>query len=315
MTASMRAVLLSGYGGPEVLRLDRLPVPTPGPEQVLVRVHAAGVNPADLLVRRGKRRLFTRARPYVPGSDVAGEVARIGPGVEEWRPGQHVFAMLNRFAGGGYAEYALASAAALAALPASLSFEQAAALPRPALTALRALHDLARLRPGQSLLVNGASGAVGSTAVQLARHYGAEVTGVASAGRVEQVRALGASRVLDYAADDFTRERQRWDVVFDAAGTRRFRECRRCLVPAGSFVTTAVHPSNLALSRLPRGWPGPSARVVLTAPDGAGLTTLAGLFDRGLLVAPTPRVLPLEHCAQAHAELEQGDRTKWVLTP
>lgn len=315
MAAQMRAVLLTGYGGPEVLRPGRLPVPAPGPGQVLVRVRAAGVNPADLLVRSGGRRALTRARPYVPGSDVAGEVTEVGAGVAGWRPGQRVFALLARFAGGGYAEYALATPDALAAMPAGLSFDQAAALPRPALTALRALRDLARLRAGQSVVVNGASGAVGSTAVQLARHLGAEVTGVAGPGRLDRVRALGARHVVDYTREDFTRTGHRWDVVLDAAGTRRFRDARRALTPAGAFVTTAARPATLTLDRLTRAWPGPAARVVLVRPDGTALATLAGLIEGGALTAPEPRPVALEHAARAHARLEGGDRGKWVLTP
>jgi NADPH:quinone reductase-like Zn-dependent oxidoreductase len=279
MMLPMRAAVLTGYGGVERLELRDVARPEPGPGQLLVRVRAAGVNPIDWKIRQGRLRLVLPGRlPLILGFDVAGEVAAIGPEVTQFEPGDAVYAMLDSRHGGGYAEYAAVGDGAAALKPEALSFEQAAAVPLAALTALQALRDIAEVRPGQRVAVVGASGGVGHFAVQLAADLGAEVTAVAGPERQDFVRQLGARRAVDSTREDFTaldepgvarrdggtrrddsvrpsgatggdpdREPDStdcatYDAVFDAAGVSSFAACQPALEPGGVYVTTRVGP-------------------------------------------------------------------------
>ncbi len=202
---TMRAAVLTGYGGVERLELREIPRPEPGAGQLLVRVRAAGVNPIDWKIRQGKLRLLLPARfPLVLGFDVAGEVVTVGPEVADFAPGDAVHAMLDGRHGGGYAEYAVVGQAAAALKPEALTWEEAAALPLAALTAWQALRDLADLQPGERVAVTGAAGGVGHFAVQIAAALGARVTAVAGPGHQDLVRRLGAHRTVDYTREDFT---------------------------------------------------------------------------------------------------------------
>jgi NADPH:quinone reductase-like Zn-dependent oxidoreductase len=234
----VKAVLNHRYGGPESLELGEADAPEPAEGQVLVRVRAASVNPYDWHVMRGAPylvRLFAGLRrPSSPllGADLAGIVESVGAGVTRFRPGDEVF-------GGGegaYAELAVVKEDRLAAKPAGLTFEQAAAIPIAGTTALQGLRDHGDLQAGQRVLVNGAGGGVGTFAVQIAKSMGAHVTGVCSAGKLELVRSLGAEEVIDYAADDFTRSGP-FDLVLDTVSTRPLREVRRALTPSGTLIS------------------------------------------------------------------------------
>jgi NADPH:quinone reductase-like Zn-dependent oxidoreductase len=234
----VKAILNHRYGGPEGLELGDAGAPEPAEGQVLVRVRAASVNPYDWHVMRGTPylvRLFAGLRrPSSPllGADLAGIVESIGAGVTRFRPGDEVF-------GGGegaYAELAVAKEDRLAAKPASLSFEQAAAISIAGTTALQGLRDHGRLQAGQRVLVNGAGGGIGTFAVQIAKSMGAHVTGVCSTGKLELVRSLGADEVIDYTVDDFTR-RGPFDLVLDTVSNRPLREVRRALTPRGTLVS------------------------------------------------------------------------------
>jgi NADPH:quinone reductase-like Zn-dependent oxidoreductase len=234
----VRAILNYRYGGPESLELGEADAPEPAEGQVLVRVRAASVNPYDWHVMRGAPylvRLFAGLRrPSSPllGADLAGIVESVGAGVTRFRPGDEVF-------GGGegaYAELAVVKVDRLAAKPAGVTFEQAAAIPIAGTTALQGLRDHGGLQAGQRVLINGAGGGVGSFAVQIAKSMGAHVTGVCSDGKLELVRSLGADEVIDYAADDFTR-RGPFDLVLDTVSTRPLREVRRALTPSGTLIS------------------------------------------------------------------------------
>jgi NADPH:quinone reductase-like Zn-dependent oxidoreductase len=236
-----RVVSQERYGGPEVLQLSRQQRPRPGPGQVLVCVHAASVNARDWHVMRGEprlarlvdRRVFGRRGPRVAtrGTDLAGVVAAVGDGVEQWRPGDAVFGEGE----GTFAEYAVASADQLAELPAGTPFDRASTLPLAASTALLCL-DETRLEPGGELLINGASGGVGTFAVQVSKAMGLHVTAVVSTRNVALARSLGADEVVDYTVTDFTRTGATYDAVVDLVGNRRLRDLRRVVRPGGRLV-------------------------------------------------------------------------------
>jgi NADPH:quinone reductase-like Zn-dependent oxidoreductase len=237
----MLGVVQHRYGGPDVLTLDRVPKPEPGPDEVLVQVQAASVNARDWHIMRGEPRVarlmdprtFRRRHPRtaIRGTDVAGIVEAVGAGVTRWRPGDAVFGEGR----GTFAEYAIAPTDALAAIPDGVSVDAAAALPLAATTALLCLRA-ADPQPGADVLINGASGGVGTFALQLARTMGLRTTAVVSARNADQARRLGASHVIDYTARDFTRSGHRYDIVVDLVGNRRLRDLHRTVQPGGALV-------------------------------------------------------------------------------
>ena len=309
----MRAVGLRRYGPPEVLEPLQVKMPEPGPDDVLIRVAAAGVNPADCLLRSGKLRFVARSRmPFVPGADVAGVVEAVGPNVTRFGVGDPVYAMLPNTAGGGYAEYAVASSAAAAPAPSGLTLGEAAAVPLAALTALQALRDKADLPPGARLLVNGASGGVGTFAVQIARAMQADVTAATSGRNADLVRGLGADEVLDYTREDVTAGEARHDVIFDAVNILPFRKARRALRPDGVFVTV-----NPFIGRITPGWfsrfrGGRRIESLLARPDGRDLERIGAWISAGEVAPVIDHSYPLADAATAHRRSETG-RTRGKL--
>jgi NADPH:quinone reductase-like Zn-dependent oxidoreductase len=248
----MKAIVHNRYGRPDVLELREVDVPVPDNDQVLVRVVASSVNPVEWYEVTGP--YFARLgsglrRPKDPtvGADVAGRVQAVGRDVTDFRPGDEVFGV----SGGSWAEYACASPARLALKPANLSFAQAAAVPVAGVTALQALRDKGRVQAGQKVLINGASGGVGTFAVQIAKTLGADVTAVCSSRNVELVRSLGADRVVDYTREDFTKSGERHDLMLDIAGSRSFFEFRRVLTPEATVVLVGGRMTYRRLGPLP----------------------------------------------------------------
>src|SRR4051794_7772401 len=243
LTTTMNAVVHDRYGPPDVLRPAELPRPVPGAGEVVIRNRVVTVTAADCAFRAADpffARFATgllRPRRAVLGGNVAGEVAAVGPGVSGHPVGARVVGVAG-VAMGGYAEYTRLPAAAVVPIPDALGFADAVAVVEGGLTALPFLRDHAELGPGHRILVNGASGAVGTSAVQLARHFGATVTGVCGPANVDLVRSLGAAAVVDRSETDFTAERAAYDVVFDAVGRSSFGRCRRALRPGGAYLTT-----------------------------------------------------------------------------
>jgi NADPH:quinone reductase-like Zn-dependent oxidoreductase len=311
----MRAVSFAQYGPPDVLRLSDRPAPEPGPGQVLIRVAAAGVNPADANLRSGSLRWVARTRlPFVPGSDVAGTVAALGPGVSGRTVGERVFAMTPVDAGGGYAELVAVRAADVAPAPATLTSEQAASVPLAALTALTALRDRGRLEKGRSVLVVGAAGGVGSFAVQIGQILGAHVVAAAGAGSAGLLHDLGADEVLDRSVDDGLDARGRYDVVFDAVGVHPFGRMRPALRRTGVAVTVSPRRGNPLAAGLSRMRPGPALTGFLVRPSGPDLAVLAGWADAGLLRPVIERCYALHEAADAHRRIEtRRTRGKLVL--
>ena len=234
----MKAIVIEKYGSPDVLQFKEVERPTPNDNQVLVRVQAASANPLDWHLMRGEpfiaRLMGTgllKPKSSKVGADVAGRVEAVGKDVTQFKPGDEVFGTCN----GSFAEYACAREDRLALKPANVSFEEAAAIPVAATTALQGLRNKGRIQPGQKVLVNGASGGVGTFAVQIAKSYGTEVTGVCSTRNLDLVRKIGADHVVDCTQEDFTKnEQQRYDLIFDAVGNRSVSDYKRALKPGGT---------------------------------------------------------------------------------
>jgi NADPH:quinone reductase-like Zn-dependent oxidoreductase len=240
----MKAIVQDRFGAPDVLRLADIARPEPEPGEVLLRMHAAGLNPYDWHMVRGDPLIarlipgavgLTKPRHRVAGLDAAGQVEAVGPDVRDFRVGDEVLG----FCPGALAEYACVSAEQVVPKPPSLTFEEAAAIPIAATTALRAIRDVGQVRSGHRVLINGAAGGVGTYAVQIARALGAEITGVCGTASSELVLSLGASHVIDYTTDDFTSERARYDVILDNAGSQRLARLRNALKPGGTLILNA----------------------------------------------------------------------------
>ncbi len=304
----MKAVYFERFGPSDVLRYGDWPRPVPRPDEVLIEVHAAAVNPRDWLIRSGRyplRWLLPRL-PFVLGSDVSGVVAQVGGRVRGFDRGDEVYAMQPSSRGfGGYAEAVAVPARAVARKPRTMTHEEAAGVPLAALTALQALRDDARLAAGQKVVVVGASGGVGHYAVQIARALGAEVAGVSSTANVELVKSLGADRVVDYKAARFQDVLSGYHVVFDVVGRESLASCARVLRPGGTYVTTIPRLSTgyealatrlrRAVSRRAR-----RSRVVLVRARGRDLERLTRWIEDGRLTTVIDSVHPLEDAARAH---------------
>lgn len=243
----MKAIVYHSYGSPDVLQLEEVKKPAATDDQALVRIHATAVTPFDWHFLTGTpfvARFFAgllKPKHEILGHDLAGRVEAVGENVTRFEPGDEVFGHSDT--AGGYAEYVSVPEAQLSLKPASLSFEEAAAVPLSALTALTCLCGLGQIKAGQKVLINGASGGVGTLAVPIAKSFGAEVTGVCSTRNLELVRSIGADHVVDYTQEDFARNEGAYDLVFDAVAKRSFSDCKRALKPAGIYVTTAFSPA------------------------------------------------------------------------
>jgi NADPH:quinone reductase-like Zn-dependent oxidoreductase len=234
----MKAIVYRNYGSPDVLKCEEIEKPTAGDNEVLIKVRAASVNPLDSHLMRGGpyivRKLLGLLNSKIkrPGVDVAGQVEAVGKNVTQFKPGDEVFGSCR----GAFAEYACPSESRLVIKPGNVTFEQAAAAPVAAYTALQGLRDKGKIQPGQKVLINGAAGGVGTFTVQIAKSFGADVTGVCSAGNLEMVRSIGADRAIDYTQEDFTKNDQRYDLIFDLVGNHSLSACRRVLNPNGIYI-------------------------------------------------------------------------------
>ncbi|MGW6985568.1 NADP-dependent oxidoreductase [Streptomyces sp. NPDC054932] len=301
----MRAVTQDRAGGPEVLRLVETERPSPGPTEVLVRVHAAGVNPADWQTR--SRGVFSTGAtpPFTLGFDVSGVVEAVGRGVTVLRPGDAVFGM-PRFPhpAGAYADYVTAPARHFVHLPEGLGHIEAAAVPLAALTAWQALVDTAGIGPGSRVLIHAAAGGVGHLAVQIAKSRGAYVIGTAREAGHGFLRALGADELVDHTRRDFAEDVSDVDVVLDAVGPAYWSRSLRTLRPGGTLVSIVPPDETFPVEQARAA--GVRAVFMLVEPDRCGLSRIASLIERGLLRVEVGAVLPLEDAARAHALGEAG---------
>lgn len=241
-TETMKAIVYHQYGSPDVLNLEEVPKPIPSDDEILVRIRATTVNAWDWHGLRGKP-MFARVstgllkpKHKILGADVAGIVEAIGKDVTQFQPGDEVFGDVAEFGGGGFAEYVSASEKAFALKPGNITLEEAATVPLAALTALQGLRDKGQIQPGQKVLINGASGGVGTFAVQIAKSFDTEVTAVCSTKNLDMARSIGADHVIDYTREDFTRNGQRYDLIFDGVGNRSVPDIKRALSSKGMCV-------------------------------------------------------------------------------
>jgi NADPH:quinone reductase-like Zn-dependent oxidoreductase len=309
----MRAVVIDRYGGPEVLRPTTVPRPVPTRGQVLVRTRFIGVNPKDVIVRKGKFKIATGKKfPLIVGHDIAGEVVEAGLGAD-LAEGDIVYGMINDFAGRAYAEYAAVDCRQLAIAPSSIELRVAAAVPLAAQTALQALRDDARVTPKQKILINGASGGVGVFAVQIATILGAEVTAVCSHRNVELVRELGAVHVIDYTKTELIDLGERFDAIFDVFGNYRFDEIRHLLNAGGIYVHTV--PSARIFKDIVRTLVSRQrAKLVIVRSRRAQLDWIRQQIDGGRLRVVVDRFFSLDNAAEAHRYMEtKRARGKVVL--
>jgi NADPH:quinone reductase-like Zn-dependent oxidoreductase len=309
----MKAAVYRRYGPPDVIRIEDVPRPDPKPTELLVRVRATTVSAGDARLRSARvppgfglmMRLgfgITGPRKPILGWDFAGEVAAVGASVSRFAPGDKVFGAGMRC----HAEYVAVNESSAAALPRSLTFEAAASLVFGGMTSLFFLRDKARIQPGEHILINGASGAVGSAAVQLAKHFGGTVTGVCSAVNADLVRSLGADRVIDYARTDFTQTGETYDVILDAVGNCSFARCERALSPAGRLLLVVASLGQILGATLRPTRAGRRVLTGVSATRAEDLRFLATLAESGEFRPVIDRTYPLAQIADAHARVDSG---------
>ena len=324
----MKAIVQDHYGGPDVLEFSDIDQPIPNDNEVLVQVQAAGLHRGDWHVMTGLPYLIRLVvpdlglrKPKVPvrGMDLAGRVEAVGPNVTRFQPGDEVFG----WADGAFAEYAAAPQDQLAPKPANLTFEQAAAVPTSGFAALQGLRDSGEAQPGQQVLIIGAAGAVGLFAVQLAKTFGAQVTGVASTTQLELVRSVGADDVIDYTRSDVTDGTRRWDLILDTAGHRSLSQLRQALTPKGTLVIVGSEGRGRWLGGFDRSLRAPllarlvgqRLRMLASKPGQEDLQTLRELLEAGKLTPVIDRTYPLGDVPEAMRQMVEGHtRGKLVIT-
>jgi NADPH:quinone reductase-like Zn-dependent oxidoreductase len=327
----MKAIVYQEFGSPDILRCEEIDKPVPGDNEVLIKVRAASVNPLDWkLVKGGPfivRLLLELGKPKIkrPGVDVAGQVEAVGRNVTQFKPGDEVFGTCR----GAFAEYATSHSmpgmkSVLVRKPANLTFEQAASAPVAALTALQGLRDKGRIQQGQTVLINGAAGGVGTFAVQIAKSFGANVTGVCSTRNVKMVRFIGADQIIDYTQQDFTESGRRYDIVLDCVGNHSFSEWRRVLNPKGILVGVGA-PADVPLSRLLAGLIGALVRSVFVSQKIAifiakvnqqDLTTVRELMVAGKVMPVIDKRYRLSEAREAFRYASEGHtRGKLIIVP
>lgn len=317
----MKAIAYERFGPPEVMNLVEAPEPNPAPGEVKVRVHAVSVNPMDVVFRSGqlKGRFFSgvlRPKLRILGSDVAGEVVALGEDEDDLRVGDRVVGITG-FGGGSYAEFVCVKATEITTIPTEIGYPEAAAFAFAGISSLVFLRKIGALEGGRSVLIIGASGGLGTFAVQLASHYGAQVTGVCSTRNVELVQSLGAKEVIDHTRDDPTAARGAYDVIFDAVAVSTFGAYRRALRPGGIYSNTNMKPRVLiAMALNPLRRSGKRAHTMVGSTDTQkDLSTLRDLFLEGSLRSVIEMELPLEQVVEGHRHYETGHtRGKIVLT-
>jgi len=315
----MKALVLNEYGPPDVLQLKEVNKPIIKEKDVLVKVQAAALNAGDIFSMRGRPWLarftvgFPKPKDYILGWDMAGRVEAVGQAVKQIRPGDAVFGVGK----GTFAEYVRANEENLAPKPSNLTFEQAAAVPTAAITALQGLRDAGNVQPDQLVLINGASGGVGNFAVQIAKSFGAEVTGVCSTRNVEMVQSLGADHVIDYTKEDFTKSGQRYDLILDNVANHSFSDLRRVLTPQGVIIPNSGHGGMWYVIKafLLAPFLRQVGNMYLATPNNKDLVLLKELIESGKIKTVIDRTYPLPEATKAFRYLEEDHaQGKVVIT-
>ncbi len=319
----MKAIIYTKYGPPDVLQLKEVEKPAPKDNEVLVKVHAASVNPLDWHFMRGEPFLvrlmvggLLKPKKKILGADIAGRVEAVGRNVKQFQPGDEVFGGNGV---GGFAEYVCLTENSLALKPANISFEEAAAVPVAALTALQGLRDYGQIQPEQKVLINGAGGGVGTFAVQIAKSFGAQVTGVCSTMKLDMVRSIGADQVIDYTGEDFTQNRQRYDLILDAAAYRSISDYKRALSPKGIYVLVGGSMALMFRVMLVGPWLSMTGskkmRTVMAKINKKDLALMKELLEAGKVIPVIDRRYSLSEVPEAIKYLEEGHaQGKVVIT-
>ena len=322
----MKAIVYTEYGPPDVLKLEEVPKPAPSDDEVLVQVHAAAVNYGDWAFLRGKPfvvRLMSggllKPKHTILGADIAGRVEAVGGNVKQFRPGDEVFGDISACGFGGFAEYVSVPENALALKPANISFEEAAAVPMAGVVALQGLRDQGQIQAGQKVLIVGASGGNGTFAVQIAKSFGAKVTGVCSMRNVDLVRSIGADQVIDYTREDFTTSGQRYDLILATGGYRSILDYRRALGPKGTYVMVGGAMAQVYEAMILGPFismTGSKKMVNLAAMSNQeDLVFMKELLEAGKVVPVIDRRYPLSEVAQALRYYGEGhSQGKVVIT-
>lgn len=319
----MKAITYTEYGSPDVLQIKEVAKPTPTDDEVLIKVQAVSVNRSDWEGLRGKplyARIggFLKPRHQILGSDIAGRVEMAGRNIRRFQPGDEVFGdILARM--GGFAEYVCARERALALKPASMTFEEVAAIPQAAVIALQGIRDKGQVQPGQKVLINGAGGGAGTFAVQLAKLYGAEVTGVDNTGKLDFMRSLGADHVIDYTREDFTKNGKQYDLILDLVAHRSVFAYKRALRPNGSYFfvggSVATIFQILLLGPWIRRTTGKKIRILAVQPNQKDMVYITELYEAGKVVPVIDRRYPLSEVPEALRYLGEGRaKGKVVIT-
>ena len=322
----MKAIVYEKYGPPDVLQLKEVEKPTPKEDGVLIKVHATSVNPQDWHLMRADPFLvrlmgggLLKPKNQILGADIAGRVEAFGINVKQFQPGDEVFGDTSGCGSGGFAEYVSVPENALALKPANITFEEAAAVPMAAVTALQGLRDKGKIQSGQKVLINGASGGVGTFAVQIAKSFGAEVTGVCSTKKLDMVRSIGADQVIDYTQEDFTQNEQRYDLILAANGYHSLSDYKRALSPKGIYVATGGSMAQIFQAMLLGPWvsmAGSKKMGALSArPNQKDLVFMKELLEAGKAVPVIDRRFLLSEVAEALRYLGEGHaQGKVVIT-
>jgi NADPH:quinone reductase-like Zn-dependent oxidoreductase len=311
----MRALVYDKYGSPDVLRIEEMEAPAPNDHEVLIEVRAASVNSWDWDLLRGQPYLtrlgaLRKPRYRILGADIAGRVAVVGAKVRRFRPGDDVFGDISGCGWGGFAQYVCAAEDALTAMPAGLSYEQAAAIPQAAVLALQGLRDKGMLRKGHRLLINGAGGGVGAFAIQYGKWLGAEVTGVDSAEKLDTMRSVGADHVLDYTKQDFTAAGRTYDLILDVVGNRSVASIKRALKPGGAYVMVGGLPSRLLQVLVAAPWVAwlekKKLAILIHKPNHDDQQVWKTLIEEGEVVPVIDRRYSLDEAAEAFRYFGEG---------
>ena len=320
----MKAIVSTKYGPPDVLELKEVEKPTPKDNEVMINVHAASLNAADWHTLRADPwflRLMggglLKPKNKILGFDIAGRVEAVGRNVKQFQPGDEVFGVCDM---GGFAEYVCARESALALKPGSMTFEEAAAVPVAAVTALQGLRDKGQIQPGQKVLINGASGGVGTFAVQIAKSFGAEVTAVCSTRNLDMVRSIGADQVIDYTQEDFTKNRERYDLILAVNGYHPILDYKRALSPKGIYVVAGGSMAQFFQAMLLGPWISMTGSkkmgsMGIAKPNKRGLDFIKELLEAGKVVPVIDRRYTLSEVPEAIRYLEEGHaKGKIVIT-
>jgi len=316
----MKAIVYEKYGPPEVLQLKEVEKPTPKDNEVLIEIHASAINFSDSGFVRGKPYLgrlwqgLFKPKNKILGADIAGKIESVGSKIKQFQPGDEVYGDLGSDSWGGFAEYVSVPENAIALKPTNKSFEEAATIPQASIVALQGLRNHGKIQSGQKVLINGASGGIGVFAVQIAKSFGAEVTGVCSTTNLELVHSIGADHVIDYTQEDFTKSKERYDLIFDIAVSHSIKAYKRALNPKGIYIAAGWNPNSLFLGPIISMFGSKKVASFMGKKNAKDLYIMKELIEAGKVVPVISKRFPLSDVANAIRYYEEGTHGKVVIT-